>query len=107
MPGGVRPGTAQILSGKPRPTVREAVMARPRKFSFPAGHWNWPFKACFSHGVRKDEMIVVGGQMDLDPNGNVLQPGDLWTQVDCAMRNVETVLKDLGADLNDVVKLEV
>jgi enamine deaminase RidA (YjgF/YER057c/UK114 family) len=82
-------------------------MARPRKFSFPHGHWNWPFKACFSHGVRKDELIFVGGQMGLAANGNVLHPGDLWTQIDCAMRNVETVLKDLGADLNDVVKLEV
>jgi len=71
-------------------------MARPRKFSFPDGHWNWPFKACFSHGVRKDEMTFVGGQMDLNSSGNVLHPGDLWTQIDCAMRNVETVLQDLG-----------
>lgn len=82
-------------------------MARPRKYVYPDGHWHFPFHHHFSQGVRKDEMIFVGGQLDLDRAGNVQHRGDLWAQLDACVGHVERVLGELGADLEDVVKLEV
>ncbi len=59
----------------------------------------------FSAGVRQEEMIFVGGQAALGPDGQVLHPGRLAAQCEAAADGVERVLGNLGADLADVVKL--
>ena len=76
-----------------------------RKYVWPKGHWSWPIKVTHKHGLRCDEMFFVGGQVDLTPEGEVLHKGDLTAQTHAAVDHIETVLGELGADLEDVVKL--
>ena len=76
-----------------------------RKHASPVGHWNWPVEVTHKHGLRCGEMTFVGGQMDLDSNGNVQNPGNLWIQLDKVVHHIDTVLRDLGGDLDDVVKI--
>ncbi len=78
---------------------------RSRTHSWPKGHWNWPIKVTHKHGLRDGEMIHVGGQVDLDPVGNVLHQGNLAAQTKAVVGHIGKVLGELGADLADVVKL--
>ena len=76
-----------------------------RSYCWPEGHWNWPVKVTHKHGVRCGEMIWVGGQVDLTPQGKVCNPGNLPVQTGNAVRHFETVLDGLGCDLRDLVHL--
>ncbi|MDA9008886.1 Rid family hydrolase [Alphaproteobacteria bacterium] len=78
-----------------------------RTYSFPEGHWNWPVQLTHKHGVRHSEMIYTGGQVDLDPQGNVLNPDVLEPQVRSSMNYLRIVLEDLNASLQDLVKIVV
>jgi enamine deaminase RidA (YjgF/YER057c/UK114 family) len=82
-------------------------MNLPARYSSPEGHWRLPGGALFSQGVRKDGIVFVAGQMDIDPAGAVRHPGDLCAQLDGAVAGVERVLGELDATLRDVVKLDV
>jgi enamine deaminase RidA (YjgF/YER057c/UK114 family) len=82
-------------------------MASTRAHSWPEGHWDWPIHVSHKHGIRCGEMIFVGGQVDLDSRGTVLHPGDIETQTAAAMANLDKVLRGVGADLGDLVKLTV
>ena len=72
---------------------------------WPQGHWNWPITVTHKHGVRCGEMVWVGGQVDLTPEGVVLNQGDLETQTASVMRNFGAVLEGLDCDLQDLVFL--
>ena len=52
-------------------------------------------------------MIYTGGQVDLDPRGNVQNPGNLDAQCKNSLDYLDAVLADLGADFDDLVKLIV
>lgn len=82
-------------------------MPLPRKYSWPAGHWNWPINLSHKHGVRCGQLIFTGGQVDLDQQGVVQNPGNIDAQCEAAMAFLETILIDLGSDLDDLVKLVV
>lgn len=77
------------------------------RYSWPDGHWNWPVELSHKHGVRAGEMIFTGGQVDMDGEGRVRNPGDAERQCEAAMGYLAAVLQDLGADLEDLVKLVV
>lgn len=76
-----------------------------KQYVWPAGHWNWPISISHKHGVKCGDMIHVGGQVDLTPEGAVRHPGDLARQTDEVMRYLSRVLESLGADLADLVRL--
>ena len=76
-----------------------------RSYAWPAGHWDFPIHVSHKHGARSGEMIFVGGQVDLDSRGNVLNPGDIDTQTESIVENLRRVLAEFGAGLDDVVKL--
>ena len=76
-----------------------------KRHAWPEGHWNWPIKVNHKHGVRCGEMIWVGGQVDLTPQGEVCNPGDLRTQTANVMANFGRVLEALDCDLEDLVTL--
>lgn len=71
------------------------------------GHWQVPgnFKINHSHGIRVGDTIYVGGQEDLDAEGNVLHPGDIVAQSRAVMENLKRVIEDLGGTMGDVVVL--
>ena len=83
------------------------ISAIKRFYSRPDEHWNWPIHVSHQHGVRCGDMIFVGGQVDLDPKGNVRNPGNLKSQSLNALDNIHKVLAEFYADLVDVVKLVV
>ncbi len=76
-----------------------------KKHVWPESHWNWPISITHKHGVKCGDMIHVGGQVDLTPEGEVRHPGDLQRQTEEVMRYLGRVLEDLGADFADLVRL--
>ena len=76
-----------------------------REFSWPKNHWNWTEKLPYKHGNRFGRLIHLGGQVALNQNAEVLHPDDMVSQTRIAMRNIESVLKEFGATLDNVVKV--
>ena len=75
------------------------------QYSWPEGHWNWTKPLPYWHGNRFGEIIHLGGQVALDTNATVLQPDNIVAQTKIALKNTETVLADLGACMDDIVKV--
>ena len=78
---------------------------RPRAYSWPQGHWDWYRHLAFKHGVRAEQFIHVGGQVDKTSRGDPLHPGDLPIQIGVVVGHIDTVLREFGATLADTVKL--
>ena len=76
-----------------------------RSYAWPKGHWDWYQHLAFKHGVRVGEIAFVGGQVDKSPAGDPLHANDLATQTGIVVRHIDTVLREFGAGLADVVKL--
>lgn len=76
-----------------------------RSHSWPEGHWDWLIHLSHKHGLRCGQMIFVGGQVDKDSKGAVLNAYDQRAQTQVVMRHIDRVLAEFGAGLADVVKL--
>jgi enamine deaminase RidA (YjgF/YER057c/UK114 family) len=64
-----------------------------------------PHPARYAHAVvATGKLAFVAGQVALDADGKLVGPGDLAAQTAQALRNLETVLRELGADWGDVVR---
>jgi len=63
----------------------------------------------YSHAVVANGFIFISGQTGLKPGGHSSDFGGskVQDQARQALRNIETILKDLGATLEDVVKVTV
>ena len=63
----------------------------------------------YSHAVVANEFIFISAQTGLKPGGHPSDFGGnkVQDQARQALRNVETILKDLGGTLEDVVKVTV
>lgn len=59
------------------------------------------------HAVRCGNTIYVSGQVAADEHGHVLHPGDMPQQARVAMQNLEKVLAEFGASMEDVVHTNV
>jgi len=75
------------------------------RYSWPEGHWDWTSPLPYKHGNRFGEVIHLGGQVALDSNANVLHPDDMVQQTKIALNNIQTILADLGAAMDDIVKV--
>jgi len=60
-----------------------------------------------SQGVKCQNMIFIGEQVARDPEGVVLHPGDITAQCGVVIDRLEACLASLGADLQDVVRLNI
>jgi enamine deaminase RidA (YjgF/YER057c/UK114 family) len=76
-----------------------------RRYAWPAGHWDWYQHLAFKHGIGVGELAFVGGQVDKSPAGDPLHAYDLATQTAVVIGHIDTVLREFGAGLADVVKL--
>lgn len=74
-------------------------------YSWPENHWNWTEPLPYKHGNRMQQLIHLGGQVALTQEAKVLYPNDMVAQTRVAIKNIETVLAELGATLDDVVKV--
>ena len=62
----------------------------------------------YSPGIKVDigdsEMIFVTGQIAKDIDGNAVAPDNITKQTEFVFENIQTILKEGGASLDDVVK---
>jgi enamine deaminase RidA (YjgF/YER057c/UK114 family) len=61
--------------------------------------------AGMSQAVRDGDLVVLSGQVALDPAGEVVGEGDWDAQAEQALTNLEAALVAAGAGNEDVVKL--
>lgn len=70
--------------------------------------WTWQERFGFSHAieVRNGERVLYcAGQTSVDAGGTTVHAGDMGKQVNQALDNLETVLKQAGLSLANVVRL--
>ena len=77
----------------------------PRTPSLPEGHWDWPIPVKAQQGVRIGNMIMIGGQVPADAHARAVHPDDLAAQTRTTMDFVRRVVEDLGATMDDIVKV--
>ena len=65
----------------------------------PAGH--------YSPGVVHSGLVYVSGQLPMDMKTRQPFAGDIETQTELALRNVEAVLKEAGSDLDNVLQMTI
>lgn len=63
----------------------------------------------FNHGILVDEgrLLFLAGQDGADADENIVAPDDLVAQFDRALQNHQTVVKEAGGTMDDIVKLNV
>jgi enamine deaminase RidA (YjgF/YER057c/UK114 family) len=74
----------------------------------PVNPWKWQDDFGFSQAVevRGDQRVLYcAGQTSVDSDGKPLHPGNMTAQLNLAIDNLETVLKQAGLTLADVVRL--
>jgi 2-iminobutanoate/2-iminopropanoate deaminase len=70
-------------------------------------NWPWLEKYPITQCVKAGDTIYVSGQVALDPEGNIIGIDDMAAQTQQVFENLETVLKEAGATIDDVVKITV
>ena len=61
----------------------------------------------FNHGILVDggNLLFLAGQDGADAEENIVAPNDLVAQFDQALENHQTVVKNAGGKMDDIVKL--
>ncbi len=57
----------------------------------------------YSPGVKQGRFVFTSGQIPLDTRGNLVGLGDVPAQTDQVMKNVQAVLAEGGAMMEDVI----
>lgn len=70
----------------------------PDAMSRPKGH--------YSPGIVHNGIVYVSGQLPIDENGEA-QLGSIEEQTILCMKNIETILKASGSNLNHIIKVSV
>jgi 2-iminobutanoate/2-iminopropanoate deaminase len=64
---------------------------------------SWEKEYGYSQAVKVENTIYVSGQVSHDVNGNIVGLGDMWLQMRQAYANVEKVLAQYGATIDNIV----
>ncbi len=70
--------------------------------------WRWQDQYGFSQGIEvagAERVLYCAGQTSTDVEGNTVHVGDMRAQTQKALDNVETVLREAGMTLANVVRL--
>ncbi|MEX1019563.1 MAG: RidA family protein [Litorilinea sp.] len=72
--------------------------------------WTWQDAFGFVQAVEvsgEGRVLFCAGQTANDADGKPLHAGDMRAQINSALDNLETVLKEAGFELEDVVRLNM
>lgn len=58
----------------------------------------------YSQGISAGSLVFVSGQLPVDPSTGKIEGTDMKAQARRSLKNVESVLKEVGYTLDDVVK---
>ncbi len=61
----------------------------------------------YSLAVQAGNLLFVSGQLGINPDTDAFAGTDITIQAEQAFKNIMTVLKEAGATLGDVVKVDV
>ncbi|PSP86030.1 reactive intermediate/imine deaminase [Halobacteriales archaeon QS_6_64_34] len=61
----------------------------------------------YSQATTTDDLVFTAGQIPLTPEGDMLDSASVADQTEQALQNVEAVLKEAGAGMDDVLKVTV
>jgi len=78
-----------------------------RSFSFTPADGVPPGVGPFSHATQWGDLLFVTGQMPTDPATGAIVPGDVVAQAEQVRRNLEAVLAQCGATLDDALMVRV
>jgi enamine deaminase RidA (YjgF/YER057c/UK114 family) len=70
--------------------------------------WTWQDQLGFAQASEvsgSQRTLFCAGQTSVDAEGSPVHPEDMRAQITRAMDNLETVLREAGAQLSDVVRL--
>ena len=81
--------------------------AAPRATSWPEGTWDWPIPVSFEQGLQINDLLILGGQISANPQGEAVFPGDLAAQARNTMECIGRILAGFGAGIDDLAKVTV
>jgi enamine deaminase RidA (YjgF/YER057c/UK114 family) len=61
----------------------------------------------YAHAWRVGNLLLISGQVALNPDGELVGRGDVRAQAEQAFTNLQTVLAAAGATVRDVVKITI
>lgn len=64
----------------------------------------WEPRVGYSRAVRAGDRVYVAGTAAVDPEGEVVAPGDAYGQASYILKKIEHALAEAGAGLKDVVR---
>jgi enamine deaminase RidA (YjgF/YER057c/UK114 family) len=62
-------------------------------------------QANYVHVTRLGNTLYISGQLGLDPDGNLVGPGDAAAQAEQCYRNIKTTIEYCGGTMDNVVKI--
>jgi 2-iminobutanoate/2-iminopropanoate deaminase len=62
-------------------------------------------QANYVHVTRLGNTLYISGQLGLDPDGNLVGPGDAAAQAEQCYRNIKTIIEYCGGTMDNVVKI--
>lgn len=77
----------------------DALSKQPTSFGMP-----WEEEFGYSQAVKVDDTIYIAGQISHDEEGNVVGDGDMELQMRQAYENIEKVLGNYGASMENLVE---
>ncbi len=58
----------------------------------------------YNQAVQVGNLLFISGQIALDPVDGTLYQGDIQTETEKVMQNLQAILEEAGADFNKVIK---
>jgi len=78
-----------------------------RDTSWPEGTWDWPIPVSFEQGLKINDLLITGGQISANPQGEAVYPGDLAAQTRNTMECIGRILAGFDASIDDLAKVTV
>ena len=61
----------------------------------------------YSHGIRANGFVFVSGQIPIDPATGAFAGDDIVSQTHQCLKNIREILRQEGADMQNVVRADV